>query len=245
MRGAIGTETCLFSPGWHSSCSCGYNITQHKISGIFLIVQSLSHVRLFATTWNVACQASLSLTISQNLLKLMSIESVMTSNHLILCGPLLLLPSIFPSIRVFVKKQALLIRWPKYWSFSFSISTSNEHLGLVSFMIDWFVLLATQGTLKSLHQHHSSRASILQCSALFMVQISHPYMTTGKTTALTIQSFVSKVISLLFNMLSRLVIAFLPRRKCHLISWLQSPSAVILEPKKIKSATISIVSPSI
>ena len=156
MQGAIGTETCLVSLGWHSSCICRYNITQHKTSGFFLIVQFLSHVRLFATTWNVACQASLSLTISQNLLKLMSIESVMTSNHLILCGPFLLLPLIFSSIRVFVKKQALLIRWPKYWSFSFSISTSNEHLGLVSFRIDWFVLLAIQGTLKSLFQHHSS-----------------------------------------------------------------------------------------
>ena len=168
----------------------------------------------------------------------------MPSNHLILCHPLLL-PSIFSSIRVFSNESVLRIWWPKYWSFSFSISPSNEYSGLISFRIDWLDLLVVQGTLKSLLQHHSSNASILQCSAFFTVQHSHPYMTTGKTIALTRQTFVSKVISLLFNMLSRVVITFLPRSKHLLISWLQSPSAVILEPRKIKSITVSIVSPSI
>ena len=183
--------------------------------------------------------ASLSITNSQSLLKLMSIESVMPPNHLTLCHPLLLLPSIFPSIRVFSNESVLCIRWPKYWSFSFSISPSNEHPGLISFRIDGLDLLAVQGTLKSLLQHHSSKASILLHSAFFIVQLSHPYMTAGKTIALTRQTFVGKVVSLLFNMLSRLVITFLPRSKCLLISWLQSPSALILEPKKIKSDTVS------
>ena len=169
----------------------------------------------------------------------------MPSNHLILCCPLLLLPSIFPSIRVFSHESALHIRWPKYWSFSFNISPSSEHPGLISFRMDWLDLLAVQGTLKSLLQHHSSTASILQCSAFFAVQLSHPYMTTGKTIALTRQTFVGKVMSLLLNMLSRLVITFLPRSKRLLISWLQSPSAVTLEPRKIKSATVSTISPSI
>ena len=155
----------------------------------------------------------------------------MPSNHLILCHPLLLPPSIFPSIRVFSNESVLHIRRPKYWSFSFSISPSNEYLGLISFGIDWLDLLAVQGTLKSLLQHHSSKASILQCSSFFMVQLSRPYMTTGKTIALTRQTFVGKVMSLLFNKLSRLVITFLPRCKRLLISWLQSPSTVILEPK--------------
>ena len=159
----------------------------------------------------------------------------MPSNLLILCHPLLLPPSIFPSIRVFSNNSALHMRWIKYWSFSFSISPSNEHPGLISFRMDWLDLLAVQGTLKSLLQHHSSKASILQHSAFFKVQLSHPYMTTGKTTALTRQTFVGKVMSLLFNMLSRLVIGFLPRSKYLLIPWLQSPSAVVLEPKKIKS----------
>ena len=159
----------------------------------------------------------------------------MPSNHLILCHPLLLLPSIFPSIRVFSNESALHIRWSKYWSFSFNISPSNEHPELISLRIDWLDLLAVQGTLKSLLQHHSSKTSILQCSAFFIVQLSHPYMTTGKTIALTRQTFVDKVISPLFNMLSRLVITFLPRSKCVLISWLQLPSTVILEPPKIKS----------
>ena len=159
----------------------------------------------------------------------------MPSYHLILCHPFLLLPLVFPSIRVFSKESALCIRWPKYWSFNFSISPSNEYSGLISFRMDWLDLLAVQGTLKSLLQHHSSKASILRCSAFLMVQLSHPYMTTGKTIALTRWTFVGKVMSLLFNMLSRLVIAFLPRNKHLLISWLQSPSAVILEPLKIVS----------
>ena len=164
----------------------------------------------------------------------MSIESMMLSNHLTLCHPLLLPLSIFPSIRVFSNESGLHIRWPKYWSFSFSISPSTEYLGLISFRIDWFDLLAVQGTIKSLLQHHSSKASILQHSAFFIVQLSQPYMTTAKTIALTRRTFVGKVMSLLLNMLSRLVITFLPRSKCLLISWLQSPSAVILETKKIK-----------
>ena len=166
----------------------------------------------------------------------------MPSNYLILCCPLLLLPSIFPSIRVFSNESALHIRWPKYWSFSFSIIPSKEIPGLISFRMDWLDLLAVQVTLKSLLQHHSSKAPILQRSAFFTVQLSHPYMTTGKTIALTRRTFVGKVMSLLFNMLSRLVITFLLRSKCLLISWLQSPSAVILEPPKIKSDTVSTVS---
>ena len=167
----------------------------------------------------------------------MSIELVMPSNHLILCRPLLLLPSVFPSIKVFSTESALHIRWPKYWSFSFNMRLSNEHPGLISFRMDWLDLLAVQGTLKSLRQHHSSKASILRHSAFFTVQLSHPYMTTGKTIALTRWTFVGKVMSLLSNMLSRLVITFLPRSKRHLISWLQSPSAVTLEPRKIKLAS--------
>ena len=169
----------------------------------------------------------------------------MPSNHLILCRPLLLLPSIFPSIRVFSNESALRSRGPKYWSFSFYISPSNEYSELSSFRMDWLDLLAVQETLKSLCQHHSSRKSILQHSAFFTVQLSHPYMTTGKTIPLTRRTFVGKVMSLLLNMLSRLVITFLPRSKRLLISWLQSPSAVILESKKIKSVTLSIASPSI
>ena len=195
-------------------------------------VQLLSCVWLFATPWTAARQASLSITNSQSLLKLMSIKSVMPSNHFILCPPLLLLPSIFPSIRVFSNESVLHIRWPKYWSFSFNISPSNEYSELISFRIDWLDLLAVQGTLKSLLQHRSSKASILWYSAFFILQLSHPYMTTGKTIALSRQTFVGKVTSLLFNMLSRLVIAFLPRSKRLLISWLWSPSAVILEPPK-------------
>ena len=163
----------------------------------------------------------------------------MPSNHLILCCPLLLLPSIFHSIRVFSSESALHIRWPKYWSFSFNISPSNEHPGLICFRMDWLDLLAVQGTLKSLLQHHSSKASFLQHSVFFIVQLSHPYMTSGKTIHLMRQTFVDNVMSLLFNMLSRLIITFLPRSKHLLISWLQSPTAVILEPPKIKSATVS------
>ena len=177
----------------------------------FSSVHSLSCVRLFVTPWTAARQASLSITNSQSLLKLRSIESVMPSNHLILCRPLL--PSVFPSVRVFTNESALCIRWPKYWSFSFSFSPSNEYSWPISFRMDWLDLLAVQGTVKSLLQHHSSEASILQCSAFFMVQLSHPYMTPGKTVAFTRWSFVGKVMSLLFNMLSRFVIACVPRSK--------------------------------
>ena len=169
----------------------------------------------------------------------------MPSSHLILCCHLLLLPPIPPSIRVFSNESTLLMRWPKYWSFNFSISPSNEHPGLISFRVDLLDLLAVQGTLKSLLQNHSSEASILWCSTFFTVQLSHPYMTMGKTVAFTRQTFVGKVMSLLFNMLSRLVITFLPRSKPLLISWLQSPSAVIFEPPKIKSDTVSTIPPSI
>ena len=190
----------------------------------------LSRVQLFVNPWTAACQASLSITNSQSFLKLMSIELVMPSNHLILCNPFFLLPSIFPSNRIFSSKSVLCIRWPKYWSFSFSISPSDEHSGLISFRIDMLDLLAVQGTLKSLLQHYSSRASILRCSAFFIVQLSNPYMTIGKTVVLTRRTFVGKVMSLLFNMLSKLVVTFLARSKCLLTSWLQTPSAVIWEP---------------
>ena len=186
------------------------------------------------------CSTCLFITNAWSLLKLMSIESVIPSSHHILRCPLLLLPSIFPSIRVFSSESVLHVRCSKYWSFSFSISPSNEYSGLISFRMDWLDLLAVQGTLKSLLQHHSSKASILQHSAFFIVQLSHPYMTTGKTIALTRWTFVGKVMSLLFSMLSRLITTFLPRSKHLLISWLQSPSAGILEPQKIKSLTVSI-----
>ena len=181
----------------------------------------------------------------QSLSKLMSIESVMPSNHIIFCHPLFLPPSIFSSYTVFPNELAFHIRWPKYWSFSFSMSLSNEYSGLISFSIDWFDLLAVQGTLKSFLQHHRSNASILQCSAILMVQLSHPYMTTGKTMALTITNFLGKVMSLVFNMLSRLVLAFLPRSKHLFISWLQSSFAVNLEPEKVRSVPVSIISPSL
>ena len=187
---------------WYFQQSC----TDVKFSS----VQLLSRDRLFATPWTAAHQASLSITNSQSLLKLMSIKSVMLSNHLILCRPLLLLPSIFPSIRVFSNESVLHIKWPKYWSFSFNISPSNEYSGQISFRMDRLDLPAVQGTLKSLLQHHSSKASILQCSTFFIVQLSHPYTTTGKTIALTRCTFVDKVMSLLLYMLSRLVITFLP-----------------------------------
>ena len=195
------------------SCFCA-------VSYSFSSVQLLSCVRLFVTSCTAALQASVSITNSHSLLKLMSIESVMPSNHLILSHPLLLLPSIFPSIRVFSNESVLHIRWPKYWSFSFSINPSNEYSGLISFRMDWLDLLAVQGTLKSLLQHHSSKASVLQHSACFIVQLSHPYVTAVKTIALTSWTFVDKVMSLLFNMLSGLVMAFLPRSKCLLIPWL-------------------------
>ena len=196
---------------------------------MFSSVQSFSCVQLFATPWTEAHQASLPITNSRSLLELMSIEPVMPSNHFMLCCPLLLLLLIFPSIRIFSNESVLCIRWPKEWSFSFSISPSSEYSGLIAFRMGWLDLLAVQGTLKSLLQHHSSKASILRCSAFFIVQLSHLYMTTGKTIALTRRTFVGKVMSLFFNMLSRLVIGFLPRSKHLLISWLQSPSALILE----------------
>ena len=212
---------------------------------LLFVIQSLSHVWLFVTPWTAAGQSSLSFTISKSLLKLMSIEFlVMPSNYLILCHPFLLLPSIFPSIRVFSKESALPIRWPNCWSFSFRISPSNGYSGLISFRTGSFNLLAVEETLKSLRQHHSSKAPIVWCSAFFMVQLSYPYMTTGKTIALTIQTFVIKVMSLSFNMLKLCCHSFSSKEQCLLISWLQSPSAVILEPKKIKSFTVSIVSPS-
>jgi len=200
--------------------------------GQFSSVQSLNHVRLSVTPWTEACQASLSSTNSWSLLKIMDIKSVMPPYHLILCCPLLLLPSVFPSIRVFSNESVLCLSWPKYWSFSFSISPSNDYSGLISFRIDWLYLFAVQGTLENLVQNHSSKASVLWHLAFFMVQLSHPYMTTRKTIALTRWTFVGKVMSLLLNMLSRLVITFLPRSKHLLISWLQSPSAVILEPPR-------------
>ena len=208
--------------------------TSQGLSWLSSSIQLLSHIHLLATPWTAAVKASLSITNSWSLLKLMSIKSVMPSNHLILCCPLLLLPSIFPRIMVFFNEPVLHIRWPKYWSFSFSISLSNEYSGLISFRIDSFDLLAVQGTCKRLPQHHSSKTSVLQLLDFFMVQLSHLYM-----------AIVGKVMSLLFNMLSRVVIAFLPRNKHLLISCLQLPSAVILEPKNIKSLTVSIVSPSI
>ena len=209
----------------------------------FSSVKPLSCVQLFPTPWTATRQASLSITNSWSLLTLMPIESVMPSNQPI--SHHLLLPSVLPRIRVFSNESALHIRWPKYWNISFSISPSYEYLGLISSRIDWFDLLAVQGTLKSRLQHHSSKASILQCSAFFIVHLSHSDMTTGETITLTRRTFVGNVMSLLFNMLSRLVIAFLPRRKHLWISWLQSPSAVILEMKKIMSVTVSTVSPSI
>ena len=211
----------------------------------FSSVQSLSHVQFFVTPWTAASQPSLSITNSQNLLKLTSIESVMPSNHLILCRSLFLLPSIFPSIRVFSNQSVIHIRWPKYWSFTFSINPSNKYSGLISFRMDWLDLLAVQWTLKSLRHHHSSKASILRCSAFFTVQLSHPYMTTGKTIALTRQTFVGKGMSLLFNMLSMLIKVFLSRSRRLLILWLQSPSAVIWEPKKIKGGQDDILSVTI
>ena len=263
----ICSDSCLSSQWCHPTISSSvvpsppaFNLSQgffqwvsssHQVAKVlelqhqFSSVQLLSHVRFFVTPWTAACQASLSIANSWSLLKLMSIESVMKSKHLILCHPLLLLTLIFPSIRVFSNESVLCIRWPKYWSFSFSISPSNEYSELIAFKIEWLHLLAVQGILKSRLQHHSSKASVLQCSAFFTVQLSHPYMTTGKTIALSRWTFINKVMSLLFNMLSRFVIAFLSRSKCLLILSLQSPSAVILEPKEIKSVTVSIVSSSI
>ena len=203
-----------------------------KICLQFVVVQLRSHVWLFTTPWMAAYQALPSSTISHSWLKFMSTESVMPSKHLILCHPLLLFHSTFPSIRVFSNESALCIKWPKYWSCSFSISHSNVYSGLISFRIDLFYFFAVQGTLKSLFQHHNLKASILWYSVFFMVQLSRLCMTTAKTIALTRWTFVDKVMSLLFNMLSRLVITFLPRSKCLFISWLITPSAVIWSPEK-------------
>ena len=219
------------TPSWERlSLSLQLSKSNHRVSS----VHWLSCVLLFATLWTAARQASMSITNSRSLLKLMSIKCVRRSNHLILCHSLLLLPSVFPSIRVFSSESALRIRWPKYWSFSFSISPSSEYSGFISFGIDWFDLLAVQGTLKSFLPHHSSKASVLYHSAFLMIQLSHTYMTTGKTIALIRWTVVGKVMSLFFNMLSRSFITFLPRSKYALISWLQSPSAVILEAPKNK-----------
>ena len=204
LKDAGSLEEKLWQPGWHIKKQRHYFVSS---------VQSLSRVRLFTTPWIAARQASLSITNSRSPPKPMSIELVMPSHHLILCHPLLLLPPIPPSIRVFSNESPLHFRWPKYWSFSFNISPSNEHPGLISFRMDWLDLLAIQGTFKSLLQHHSSKASILRRSASFTIQLSYPYMTTGKTIALTRWTFVGKVMSLLFNMLYRLVITFLPRSK--------------------------------
>ena len=215
-----------------------WSFARTQISINIRSVQSLSHVWLFATPWISARQASLSITNSRSLLKLMSVKSVTPSNHLILCHPLLLLPLIPPSISIFSNESTLCIRWPKYWSFSFSISPSNEHPGLISFTMDWLDLLAVQGTLKSLLQHHSSKPSILWRSAFFIVQLSHPYMTTGKTMALTRWTFVDKVMSLLSNMLSRLVITFLSRSLRPLIYFLGPPKSpqMVTAAMKLKDA---------
>ena len=226
-------------------CVFGLHTAENIAFNSFSSVQSLSHVRRLVTLQIAGRQASLSITNSRCLLKLMSIQSIMPSSHPIHCRPLLLLPPIPPNIRVFSNESTLRMKWPKYWSFSFNISPSNEYPGWISFRMDWLDLLAVQGTLMSLLQHHSSKASILRYSAIFTVQLSHPRMTTGKTIALTKRTFVGKVMSLLFNMLSRLLITSLQRSKRLLISQLQSPSAVILEPPKIKSDTVSIISPSI
>ena len=227
----------------HFSCGQhGLSLSFSKFNQLFSVTQSCLTL---CDPMDCSMLASLSFTISQSSLKLMSIESMMPSNHLILCRPLLLLPSIFPSIRVFSHESAFRIRWPKYWSFSFNISPSSDYTGLISFRIDSFALLAVQRTLKHLLQHHSSKASFLWRSAFSIVQFSYPYMTTGKTITLTRWTFVGKGVSLLFNTLARLVIDFLPRSKHLVISWLQSPSAAILKSKKIKSVTVSIVSPSI
>ena len=209
--------------GWRSNLNCVKEslFPFFKLSFALSSVQSLSHIQLFATPWTAAHQASLSITNPRSFLKIMSFELVMPSNHLILCHPLLLPPPTFPRIRVFSKESALCVRWPKYWSFS--ISPSNEYSWLISSRMDSLDLLAVRGTLKSLLQHYSSKPSILQHSALFTVQLSHPYMTTEKTRDLTRQTFVGKVISLFFNMLSRFIIAFLPRSKHLLISFLISP----------------------
>ena len=245
VEGLLRTSLLLFKvffQGRHKRWLSNFRFHNYVVQ--FGSVQLLSRVWLFATPWIAARQASLSITNSQSLPKLMSIDSVMPSSHLLLCRPLLL-PPIPLSIRVFSNESTLPKRWLKYWRFSFSISPSNEHSGLISSRIYQLDLLAVQETLKSLLQHHSSKASIFWHSAFFTVQLSQPYRIAGKTIALTRQNFVGNVMSLLFNMLSRLVITFLPRSKHLLISWLQSQSALILEPPKIKSVTVSTVSSSI
>ena len=228
---------------WVTNTFTFLNLIQNIVNNNQNSVQ-LSHIQLFVIPWTAARQASLSIINSQSPPKPMSIESVMPSNHLILCHPLLLLPSIFPSIRVFSNELALRIRWPKYWSFSFNISPSNEHPGLISFRMDWLDVLAVQGTLKSLLQNHSSKASILLHSAFSIVQLSHPYMATGKTVAFTRQTFVGKAMSLLSNMLSRFVIASLPKSKHLLISWLQSHKYIGL-PISLKSSSCCEILPYI
>ena len=249
--GSLGWEDPLEEEMATHSCILAWRIPRTEESGRLQTMESVqfstvaqSYLTL-AAPWTAAHQASLSVTNSWSLLKLLSTKSVMPSNHLILCQSLLLPPSIFPIIRVFSNESVLLIKWPKYWSFTFSVSLSNEYSGLIFFRIDWFCLLAVQETLKSLLQYHSSKASILWHSAFLMVQLSHSYMTTGKTITLTRWTFFSKVMSLLFIILSRLVLACLPRSKRLLISRLQPPSAVIWEPPKIKCVTVSTVSPSI
>ena len=219
--------------------------TSDEVTSQFSSIQSLSRVQLFETPRTAAHQASLSITNSWSLLKLLSTESVIPSNHLILCHPLLLLPSTFPSISVFSGESVLCIRWSKYWSFSFSINPSNEYSGLISFRMDWLDRLQSKGLSRVFSNTTVQKHPFVWHSAFFIVQVSHPYMTIGKTIALTKWIFVGKVMSLLFSTLYMLVIAFLPRSNHLLISWLQPPSAVILEPKKIKSATVSTVYPSI
>ena len=222
-----------------TSVVISFEETRKLLSQFSSVTQSCQNL---CSRMDYSTQTSLFITNSQSLLKLMRIETMMPSNHLILCHPLLLQPSIFPRIRIFSNKSVLCIRWPKYWSFSFNISPSNEYSGLISFGIDWFDLLAVQGILKILLQYHSSKTSILQHSALFILQLSHTYMTTGKTIVLTRWTFVGKVVSLLFSMLSSFVIDFLLGSKHLLISWLQSPSTVILEPKKINLSLFPLLS---
>ena len=222
------TQHYLLQPRYGNSLSCP--LMKEYLKKMWSVSSVAQSVQLFVNPWTVARQAFLSITNSRSLLKLKCITSMMPSNHPIFCGPLLLLPSNFPSIRVFSNESVICIRWQKYWSFSFSISLSNEYSRLISFRMYWLDLLTVQGTLKSLLQHHSSKASILQCSASFIIQLSHPYMIAGKTIAWTRWTFVGKGMSLLFNMLSSLVIAFLPGSKHLFISGLQSPSAAILEP---------------
>ena len=228
------------------ACEGPFLQTASTFSVKFIIVPSINGMQLFVTSWAACSTRDFPVFhCLPEFAQFMSVKLMKPSNHLILCHPLLLLPSIFPSIRIFSSESVLRIKWPKYWSFSFSICLSNEYSGLISLRINQFVLLVAQGTLKSLLLHHNLKSSAFGCSTFFMVQLSYPYMTTGKTVSLTRCTIVSKLMSLLLNMLSRFVIAFLSRSERLLISWLQSLSIVILEPKKVKSVTVSIVSPSI